>query len=491
MSEEPRLSADQRLVTTAVFRPRLSAMLAIGALGLGLLATPSGVAIAEPATPTQASTTSRQAPDSLFPEVGSSRYDVKHYAIKLSFQTSGSIEAKTTFTAKAKKPLKSFSLDLEGLIVDKVRVNGRTADFSRRDNKLIIKPSKTIAGRFSASIRYHGKPVTHIDPDGAQDGWIPTDNGAGATVLSEPVGAMTWFPNNNTPRDKAKFDMKITVPSKLEVAGSGDLKSVRKHAGKETWRWVQPHQQATYLAMISISDYNVYHSTMRTTTGRKLPIWSFIEPKLGTQEAARALIPKIIRYEERRFGPYPFNSAGIVVKDLDVDYALETQNRPVFDIDEGEVEESEIVHEFAHQWYGDSVSLTYWVDIWLNEGFATYAEWLWDASHGGPSTAERFQMAYDSHPASDPLWSPAPADFDDPADLFGNQYLRGGMTLEALRQKVGSHDFFVILRRWAQQNKYGNVTTAQFIRLSEKVSGQDLDAFFDAWLYVAKKPALS
>ena len=325
------MSADQRLVPTSAPRRRVPAALAIGALGLGLLATPSGIAIAKPATPTQAAAASRQAPDSLFPEQGSSKYDVKHYAISLGFESSGDIKAKTTLTAKARKPLRSFSLDLEGLIVDKVRVNGRTADFSRRDNKLIIKPSKVLKGRFSASIRYHGKPVTHIDPDGAQDGWIPTDDGAGATVLSEPVGAMTWFPNNNTPRDKATFDMKITVPSKLEVAGSGDLKSVRKHAGKETWRWVQPHQQATYLAMISISDYDVYHSTMRTTTGRKLPIWSFIEPKLGTVADERALIPKIIRYEERRFGPYPFNSAGIVVKETGVGYALETQNRPVFD----------------------------------------------------------------------------------------------------------------------------------------------------------------
>ena len=485
------MSADQRLVPISALRPRLGALLAVGALGLGLLATPAGVAIAKPAAPTQGTNTARPARDSLFPDQGSSKYDVKHYAISLGFDTSGEIKAKTSITARAKKPLRSFSLDFEGLIVDKVRVNGEVADFSRRDDKLIIKPAKTIAGRFSVSIKYHGKPVTHIDPDGSEEGWIPTDNGAGATVVSEPVGAMTWFPNNNTPRDKATFDMKITVPAKLEAAGSGDLKSVRKHGGKETWRWVQPYQQATYLAMISISDYDVYHSTMRTTTGRKLPIWSFIEPKLGTQAAARALIPKIIRFEERRFGPYPFNSAGIVVKDIGVGYALETQNRPVFDIDQGELGDAENVHEFAHQWYGNSVSLTDWVDIWLNEGFATYAEWLWAASHGGPSTAEQFQQAYDENPPSSDLWSPPPADFDDPADLFGNQYLRGAMTLEALRQKVGSHDFFVILRRWAQQNKYGNVTTAEFIALSERVSGQDLDAFFKAWLYTPGKPALS
>jgi aminopeptidase N len=245
--------------------------------------------------------------------------------------------------------------------------------------------------------------------------------------------------------------------------------------------------------MISIDNFDVYRSTMTTTTGRKLPIWSFIEPELGTQAAARALIPKAIRYMERRFGAYPFNSAGIVVKDSDVGYALETQNRPVFDRDPGQtVVESTNIHEWAHQWYGNSVTLSKWVDIWLNEGFATYAEWLWDASHGGPSTAETFQTEYDANPPNDELWSPPPAKFSNPAQLFESQgYLRGAMTLEALRQEVGSHDFFVILRKWAQQNEYGNVTTRQFIALSERVSGQDLDAFFKTWLLTEGRPALS
>lgn len=486
------MPAAQPSMTAFALRPRLSAMAAMSAVGLGLLIAPAGIATADPAKSTTTSTSSRQAPDSLFPEVGSSRYNVKHYAIKLSYQTSGEIKAKTTVIAKTKKPLKSFSLDLEGLTVDAVKVNGDRADFSRRDNKLIIRSSKVLDGRFSVTIKYHGKPVTHIDPDGAKDGWIPTADG-GVVVLSEPVGAMTWFPNNNTPRDKATFDMKITVPAKLEAAGSGDLRSVRKHDGLETWRWVQPKQQATYLAMIAIDNFDVYRSTMTTTTGRKLPIWSFIEPELGTQAVARALIPKAIRYMERRFGPYPFNSAGIVVKDSDVDYALETQNRPVFDIDEGEtVRELTNVHEWAHQWYGNSVTLSDWGDIWLNEGFATYAEWLWTASHGGQSTAERFQTEYDANPAGDELWSPAPADFSNPADLFGSQgYLRGAMTLEVLQQEVGSRDFFVILRRWAQDNEYGNVSTREFIALSERVSGEDLDALFQAWLFTVGKPALS
>ena len=481
------MPAAQRSMSAFALRPRLSAMAAMGALGLGLLIAPAGIATADPAKSTTTSSSSRQAPDSLFPEVGSSRYNVKHYAIKLSYQTSGEIKAKTTVIAKTKKPLKSFSLDLEGLTVDAVKVNGHRADFSRRDNKLIIAPSKVLDGRFSVTIKYHGKPVTHIDPDGSSEGWIPTDDGA--TTLNEPVGAMTWFPNNNTPRDKATFDMKITVPAKLEVAGSGDLRSVQKHDGQETWRWLQPKQQATYLAMISIGNYDVYRSTMRTTTGRTLPIWSFVEPKLGAQAAARALIPKAIRFLERRFGPYPFNSAGIVVKDIGVGYALETQNRPVFDTQVGElVKELTNVHEWAHQWYGNSVTLSDWRDLWLNEGFAAYVEWLWTAAHGGASTAEQFQQTYDD-PDTD--WSFPPI-VTDPTRLFDEMvYLRGGMTLEALRQEVGSRDFFVILRKWAQQNEYGNVSTADFIALSERVSGEDLDDFFEAWLYVAEKPALS
>ncbi|HET9301661.1 MAG TPA: M1 family aminopeptidase, partial [Propionibacteriaceae bacterium] len=133
-----------------------------------------------------------------------------------------------------------------------------------------------------------------------------------------------------------------------------------------------------------------------------------------------------------------------------------------------------------------------WGDIWLNEGFVTYAEWLWTASHGGQSTAERLQTEYDANPADDELWSPAPADFSNPADLFGSQgYLRGAMTLEVLQQEVGSRDFFVILRRWAQDNEYGNVSTREFIALSERVSGEDLDALFQAWLFTVGKPALS
>jgi aminopeptidase N len=438
------------------------------------------------AAPTSPSPGGESAGDSLFPAIGNTGYDVLHYGIRLRYAAAtGRMSATTVVSARARHPLSRFSFDLQGLRVRAVLVDGRRAGFRRHAHKLEVRPAAPVAGRFTATVRYGGRPVTHIDPDGSQDGWIPTSDG-GATVVSEPLGAMTWFPDNNTPRDKARFDVRVDAPSTFAVAGNGDLASRRRHGARTTWHWTQPRQMATYLAMVSIGRYHVYRSTMATTTGRRIPVWSFVARRYGPLAHARALVPRAVRFEERRFGPYPLTSTGIVVQHLGVGYALETQNRPTFD---GPPDDITIVHELAHQWYGDSVTLRDWQDIWLHEGFATYAEDLWSAAHGGPSTARAFRSRYDENPASSPLWSPAPARFDDPADLFGAPvYERGGMTLQVLRRRIGSPDFFRLLRTWAAAHRGGTVSTRQFERFAERLSGQDLSGLFHDWLFVPRRP---
>jgi aminopeptidase N len=463
--------------------------IALAASMLSLLAAGTTAGPADAATPKTGPSPrpgGQSAGDSLFPTIGNTGYYVRNYAISLHYAASTrSITARTVVTARAPRPLSSFSLDLQGLTVDRTWVDGRPATFTRHGHKLVVTPARPVSGVFRTTVSYHGAPVTHIDPDGSKDGWIPTSDGA--TVVSEPVGAMTWFPNNNTPRDKATYTVRVTAPSSRAVAGNGDLRSRRTHRGRTTWTWVQPRQMATYLAMISIGRYHVYHSVMTTATGRRLPVWSFVQPRLGSLAGLRTQLPRIIRFEERRFGRYPLTSVGMVVKDLGVGYALETQNRPVFD---GTPDTSTLVHELAHQWYGDSVTPRVWEDVWLNEGFATYAEALWSAAHGGPSTREAFHRTYDQHGSSSGFWRPAPARFSDPSDLFGSPvYDRGSMTLEALRERIGSRDFFALLRRWATVSAGRSVDTRQLVALAERISHRDLDAFFDTWLYVAKKPA--
>ena len=211
-----------------------------------------------------------------------------------------------------------------------------------------------------------------------------------------------------------------------------------------------------------------------------------VDPQLAKGQVL-AKLPAVIDYYSSIFGPYPFASTGAIVDDAKVvGYSLETQTKPNFPY---VPDEATLVHELAHQWYGDSVTLTQWPDIWLHEGFATWAEWIWSEHVGNKSAAQSFKQLY-STPAKDTrFWNPPPGDPGEPASLFdGTIYNRGAMTLQALRERIGDTTFFRVLRTWAQRNRYGNVTTPQFIALAERESGQSLTRFFDVWLYQPGKP---
>ena len=470
-----------------------AAHVAVGALAVSVLPLAATTASADPGATAATPDSSTARPvaggpstgDSLFPEIGNTGYDVRHYAIALAYAEDGTVRATTTIRAKAKKRLSSFSLDLEGLTVDRVRVDGRDATFTRAKTKLVVTPARAAAGRFTVAVKYHGRPTTHIDPDGSSEGWIPSSSGA--TALSEPVGAQTWFPNNNTPRDKAAYDISLTVPKKLAAASNGVLESRRTRRGLTTWHWRQRQPMATYLSLVAIGRFDVYRSTVRLQDGRRIPAWTFVQPELGDAAAQRALLPEVVRFSEREYGRYPFDATGMVIQDLGVGYALETQTRPFFD---GVPDDSTVVHEVAHEWYGNSVTPKDWGDIWLNEGFATYGEDVWAEAQGGPTTWQSFQATYDANGPTSDLWKPAPTRLSDPADLFSDAgYVRGRLTLEALRHEIGDRDMKTLLRTWAKRYAGRSVTTSRFVALAERVSDEDLDGFFTAWLEVEGKPA--
>jgi aminopeptidase N len=194
----------------------------------------------------------------------------------------------------------------------------------------------------------------------------------------------------------------------------------------------------------------------------------------------------VIEFFSGVYGAYPFSTGGGVVDHApEVGYALESQTKSMYD---NTPSASTVVHEIAHQWFGNAVTLTVWPDIWLNEGFATFSEWIYDERHDGPTAQEAFDAAY-ARPATSSFWARPPGNVGSAAFLFSSPvYDRGAMTLQALRTNVGDATFFATLRAWYRENRYGNVTTADFVELSERLSGQDLDAFFDVWIYQPVKP---
>jgi len=424
--------------------------------------------------------------DPYFPKAGNGGYDVKHYDLTLKYRPSThALAATARISATATVGLKSFSLDLRKLKVRSVKVNGRTATFRHAAGELVITPRHALrAGRaFTVLVGYSGTTGKPKDNTGAPYGWYSTTDGA--LVANEPEGASTWYPVNDAPYDKASYRFTVTVPKGTVAVGNGLLTLRRTKHGWTTFRWVAKDVQASYLAMATTGNFTL--TSKKTSTG--LPIVNAVDRDLPAKDkadakAVLALQPSMISFFSKRFGRYPFGSFGAVIDDDSVGYALENQTRPIYS---GVPDEITVAHELAHQWYGDSVTPRRWKDIWLNEGFATYAEWLWGEHRGGPSPQAQFDDVYTNAPAD--FWTSSPGDPGAKALFDAPVYNRGAMTLQALRVTIGDHDFFTVLRRWAQDNRHGVAQTADLIALAEKVSGRQLDDLFTAWLYTPSKPA--
>jgi aminopeptidase N len=456
------------------------------------------LAVAAPAAPGATFTAgSPGAGDPFFPLAGNGGYEVRHYSLMLDYAPrSNALDAHAVISARATQDLSRFDLDLRGLHVGDVTVNGNPAAFKRAGQELVITPAAGIRrGRaFEVAVDYDGHPNPIIDPDKSKDGWIPTDDGA--FVVNEPQGSPSWYPVNDTPKDKATYDFAITVPKGRTAIANGLLVGTTDNGTTTTWRWRASDPTASYLATAT----NGVFQTDFGTLPNGLPEYNAVDPqtrRFGTKDPTPQLAwqrlaftgPAVDLFTEI-YGPYPFESVGGVVDWApNVFYSLESQTRPMY---WHVPTEATVVHEIAHMWFGDSISLEIWPDIWLNEGFATWSEWIWSERTGGPSAAATFDQLYATPADSDAgqdLWFPAPAALPGPAEMFHTPvYDRGAMTLQALREKVGDDVFFTILRSWYAENRNGNVTTADFTALAERVSGRQLDQFFHVWLYEEGRP---
>ncbi|GGN13585.1 M1 family metallopeptidase [Streptomyces fuscichromogenes] len=427
--------------------------------------------------------------DPYFPQLGNGGFDARHYDLDVAYAPdTGRLDGRTTLTARATQNLSAFDLDLQKLEVTQVEVNGRRAGFTRTGDEITVTPRDALRkGRdFTVSVTYGGIPAPLNGPIvfGSDYGWMKTPDGV--FVACEPNAASTWFPSSDHPSDKATYDIRIKAPEGLTAVSNGRLVSTHDKGGSTYTHWRESRPMATYLATATIGKFDV--RTGRTPAGT--PIYVAIDPVLANSNSVDvyAVTAAATDYWSQVFGPYPFEETGAIVDDMpEAGFSLEVQSKPAYSAVRNE---TTIVHELAHQWFGDSVSVAQWKDIWLNEGFATYAQWLWAEHQGTKSAHDSFLTAYNARAADNPFWQVTVADPQRDTMFASAVYQRGAMTLQMLRERIGDTAFFELLPAWTRLHRYGNADTADFIRLAEKVSGQQLDDLFRTWLFTTGKPAL-
>ncbi|MBC7273113.1 MAG: M1 family metallopeptidase [Streptomyces sp.] len=434
--------------------------------------------------------------DPYFPRAGNGGYDVTHYALTLAYTPADRHLAGTaTLTARATQDLSALNLDLAGLDVESVTVDRHAARWNRAGHELTVRPRDDLdeGAVFRLTVRYQGTPVTLTDPDGSEEGWLPTEDGA--LALGQPTGSMAWFPGNHHPADKASYDITVTVPRGLTAVSNGELtREPTTRGDRTTYTWRATEPMSSHAATVAIGRYDIG----RTVAGGGLPVYTAVDPdQADASRDVLSRIPDVLAWAERNFGPYPFSSAGAIIeRPDDTGYALETQNRPVFP---GAPDTALLVHELAHQWYGNSVTPRTWRDMWLSEGFATYAEWLWREDHGGETAQRTFDALHTAGSASsgtgtddaEDLWSFPPADPPDAAHISGRPvYDRAAMTLHRIRQALGDDTAFrALLRDWAAAHRYGNADTHDFTTWVERrYPATDFAPIWRDWLYGDGRP---
>ena len=420
--------------------------------------------------------------DAYFPNAGNDGYDVADYQVDLRyFPEDQRIDATATISATATQDLSEFDLDFRGPEISDVLVDGLPALYRRDGQELVVTPARALRrnASFTTVVRYSGRPRPVRSTGLGTYGWVPTKDGA--VVAGEPDGASTWLPVNDHPRDKATYIFRVTVPRNLQVVANGVPHPPVTRGANTTYVWAERHPMASYLATVAIGRFSFRRDTVGDVT-----VVTAVDPRFEkAAERVHATTMEVLQWQAKVFGTYPFPTAGAIVDDVRLGYALETQERPLYS--GFTPDERFIVHELAHQWFGDSVSLWRWQDVWLNEGFATYAEWLWQ-EHTGRDTAAKIFDRYHRQPARAQIFSPPPGDPGVRRLFSPSVYVRGAMCLQALRARIGDQRFFRILREWPATHRYGNATVAEFTVFAERIAGTRLDRFFRDWLYRKGKP---
>lgn len=438
----------------------------------------------------KAVSTSAPVIDPYLPHVGNFGYRVSRYELHLEYKVESNRLAGTAdITAVTLASLKSFSLDLsDALTVSKVEVNGRRpAKYRCSQGKLHITLAAPLpaGAALTTTVRYAGnpKPIRSIWGEVGFE-----ELSEGVLVAGQPNGASSWFPCDDHPAAKASYRIQISTDSPYHAVANGELVSRRTRAAQTTWTYELLEPTSTYLITLQIGKYDAVRLSKAP-----VPMHAVLPHRLIRDfEYDFGRQPEMMKLFTNRFGPYPLSTGyTVVVTDDDLDIPLEAQGISIFGANHCDGRRSAerlIAHEMAHQWFGNSVTVRRWRDIWLHEGFACYAEWLWSEESGGPSADER-AVRYHQKLAGLPqdllLADPGPRDmFDD------RVYKRGALTLHVLRRRIGDDNFFALLRDWTTRYRHSTAVTDDFTGLAAHYSDKSLRGLWDAWLYRTDLPAL-
>ncbi|MGJ9372598.1 M1 family metallopeptidase [Nesterenkonia sp. CF4.4] len=428
-------------------------------------------------------------PDSYTPTSGTAELQIDHYDLHLDYEIRPNrLKGRAVLHGRVLAQTSAIELDLRGLKVSAVQLNKTTVRFRQTRTKLVLPADLSEGQAITIEVHYRGKPRPQKGPWG-DVGWEELTDGV--LVAGQPNGAATWFPCNDHPRHKATWNCTVLVDSDYTAISNGSLLQVTRDGDRKAWRWESRTPLATYLATVQIGQYRRGAIRSAEHVSARVPLrlacgehlWRQAQDVLAKQHAMMAAF-------ERDFGEYPFDAYEVVVTDDELEIPLESQPLSIVGcnhLQEGWNNERLIAHELAHQWFGNSLTPHQWSDIWLSEGFATYAEWLWSEASGKLDTHSRARTSYDrlaSRPQNIVLADPGGPDmFDD------RVYLRGALTLYALRSFVGHDEFLRILRTWTQENRHGTVSTAAFLEHAERLSGPRIRPLLSGWLFQSTLPA--
>lgn len=425
--------------------------------------------------------------DPYVPGHGDAAYDVDHYDLDLLYRPSSNrLDGEVTLHCRAVAPIIALDIDLHHLKVAKLS-GSNLARWAQRGSsvKVTLKTPAKIGDEFTITIKYSGNPGTIASAELGDAGWEELADGA--IVAAQPHGAPAWFPCNDRPDTKGTYTFSVTAPSEYYVAASGSLESSVRSGSTTTWDYQQRAPMASYLAAIQIGRYVAKELTGPTP----LRVVAPSDLSGPGYDASFGKQPDMMAFFSESFGPYPFEGYTSVITDDDLEIPLESQSLSTFGRNFASADWDcvrLVAHELAHQWFGNAVTLKYWRDIWLHEGFACYAEWLWSeaaGSHSAQDWAEHFWKQLRDLEQDILLADPTPAlMFDD------RVYKRGALTLHSLRRTVGDEAFFAILRSWVAENMGGTVTTADFVAHCQRSTGRDLAGLFEDWLHKLPVPDL-